>query len=120
MLEGEVDEAEVAQGGAGAQAAPPLDTLVGKQIEVRSRYYLNGKSIYIWCSAVVERLADGVADKLTESGLGAQAAAQGHGVAALARGPRLRGGGVVGVAAARGEEVQQERAQRLACASRVR
>ena len=35
--EGEVDEAEVAQGGVGVVAAPALSTLVGKQIEVSIR-----------------------------------------------------------------------------------
>ena len=34
---------------------------------MRSRYYLEGKPTYIWCSAFVERLADGMTDKLSEN-----------------------------------------------------
>lgn len=55
------------QQGVGTDAAPSFDTLEGKTIELRWRYYIiedgKRKPVYIWCSGEVVEVADGKTTK---------------------------------------------------------
>ena len=66
MAAGEIDDVGDRLG-VGSDAAPKFDSLLGKQVEIRWRYYTSEKGVkqqvYIWAQGEVVEIADGKTTK---------------------------------------------------------